>query len=54
MKVGQYDNMGNIIDIYESMTKASKETKIPLTNIWKACNNQRSTAGDIGFWSYIN
>lgn len=45
ISVLQYDKQGNFIKKYESMTKASKETKINLSDICLCANNKLHAAG---------
>lgn len=44
-KVGQYTPEGELIKIYDSMTKASQETKIHLSSISVCCKDPSRTSG---------
>ena len=50
-RVGQYDLNGNLICVWDSLTKASNELNICLSGISQCCKNRHKTAG--GFvWKY--
>lgn len=52
-KVAKYDTKGNLIKIYDSMTKAQNENKIWHSRIGLCCRGKSKTAG--GFkWQYAN
>ena len=51
-KVAQYDKNGNLLEIYESISEASRKTSIVITSISYACNGKRKTGG--GFiWHFV-
>jgi len=51
-KVSQFDMNWNLIKIFPSVNEASKEAKVPTSNISKCCQNKRTSAG--GFkWGYF-
>ena len=43
--VSQYDLDGNFIHRYRSQNEASRQTRIPQSNIWKCLIGERKTAG---------
>ena len=53
LMVMQFDKQFRLIRIYDSLTEAYKETKIPYSNICKCCKRERKTAGGY-FWRYLN
>ena len=51
-KVAQYDKKNNLLNVYESISDASRNTGITITSISYACNNKRKTGG--GFiWHFV-
>ena len=44
-KVIQYDKNNRLIKTYESISEASRQTKIKIQSISQVCNNKRKTAG---------
>ena len=50
-KVKQYDLKGNFIKEYPSISNASKETRINISNIYSALNKKRKVAGGY-IWIY--
>lgn len=51
-KVGQYTLSHDLINTWDSLTEAERQTGIFESNIYKCCRNKRKTAG--GFiWKYI-
>ena len=51
-KVGQFDDSGNLIKVWNSQTEASKALNTHQSNIYKACVGLRNKAGGFA-WSYI-
>lgn len=39
-RIGQYDQDGNLIKVYDSMLEASRQTGISVTAIWNVCNGK--------------
>lgn len=52
-KVAQIDKYGKIKQIFSSIKEASKNIKIPDSNISACCKGKRKTAGGYA-WKYIN
>ena len=52
-KVAQYSLKGNLITTYSTVTEAAKVTGVNFTNICRACNCKRDTAGDFQ-WKYVD
>lgn len=53
VEIYQYNKKGDFIKKFDSMTKASKEIGIPISNISYCCKNKRNSAG--GFiWRYAD
>lgn len=51
-KVAKYDKKNNLLNVYESISDASRNTGITITSISYACNNKRKTGG--GFiWHFV-
>ena len=51
-KVAQYDKKNNLLNAYESISDASRNTGITITNISYACNNKRKTRGSF-IWHFV-
>lgn len=49
--VGQYSKEGTLIKVFNTIADASKELKIPTTNISKCCKGLRKSAGNF-VWKY--
>ena len=49
--VGQYSKEGTLIKVFNTIADASRELKIPTTNISKCCKGLRKSAGNF-VWKY--
>lgn len=52
-KVAQYDLQGNLLNIFNGITIAAKETKTKGSNISLVCKGKRNQAGGYK-WKYVN
>lgn len=51
-KVAQYDKQNNLLNTYDSISEASRKTRITITSISYSANGKRKTAG--GFiWHFV-
>ena len=51
-KVAQYDKKNNLLNVYESISEASRNTGITIASISYACNDKRKMGG--GFiWHFV-
>ena len=50
-KVYQYDKEYNLINEYESLTEASRQTGLDFRNLWHCCNHKNKTCGGY-IWEY--
>ena len=51
-RVGQYDDNGNLISIWESESEAGRALGIQQSNIYKVCRGKRKKTGGFN-WKYI-
>ena len=52
-KIGQYDLQGNLLNVWESMADAGRQTGVRQANIYKVCIGERNHSG--GFvWKYLS
>jgi hypothetical protein len=52
-KISQFDLNGNFIKKWDSIMEASRETKIPTSNISRCCSSIRKSAGGY-IWNFQN
>ena len=51
-KVAKFDKCNNLIEVYESISEASRQTSIKISSISCSANNKRKTGG--GFiWHFM-
>lgn len=51
-KIGQYDLNNNLINIFDTISQAGKETSTSISNISEVCKGKRKTANNF-IWKYI-
>ena len=51
-KIGQYDLDNNLINIFDSISQAGRETSTSISNISAVCKGKRKTANNF-IWKYI-
>ena len=52
-KVSQYDLNGNLLNVYNSISEASKNSPCCISDISNCCNNKRKTSHNF-IWKYTN
>lgn len=51
-KIGQYDKYNNLINVYESISEASRQTGITITSISYCANKKRKSGGGY-LWHFV-
>ena len=51
-RIGKYDKNDNLLEIYDSISEASRKTGITITSISYSANNKRKTGGGY-IWHFV-